>query len=220
EACEPYPLGKDFIVFSDQHEGRNALFLIRRNEDDSLTRELLFSDPTIDCHSPIPIRVQQLAAVRPAQGDRTQDHGYFLLEDVYQGMPNVPRGTVKKLRVVEETSRVSPTPGSGPFNQTFTISAALAWTAKNYLGEVSIEPDGSAYFEAPAGKMLFFQALDAEGRCVRSMRTFIQAAPGTTRGCIGCHENKQEAFQGKGLAIAQTKPPQQIRDESWGSGVL
>ncbi|MHC4116680.1 MAG: HzsA-related protein [Planctomycetota bacterium] len=220
ESCEPYPITKDLILLSDRNGEKNALFLIRRNEDDSLIRELVFSDPTIDCHSPIPVRQQQLAAVRPAQGDRSKDYGFFLLKDVYQGMPDVPRGSIKKLRVVEETSRVSPTPGPGPFNQTFTISAALAWTAKNYLGEVSVEEDGSAYFEAPAGKMLFFQALDAEGRCVRSMRTFIQAAPGITRGCIGCHENKKGTFLVEKTAIAQTKPPQQIKDESWGSGVL
>jgi len=150
EACEPYPITKDLMLFSDRHGKRNALFLIKRNEDDSLTRELLFSDPNIDCHSPIPLK-QQLAAVRPVQGDRSKDYGFFLLQDVYQGMPEVPRGSIKKLRVVEETSRVSPTPGGGPFNQTFTISAALAWTGKNYLGEVSVEEDGSAYFEVPAG---------------------------------------------------------------------
>jgi hypothetical protein len=220
EACEPYPITKDLMLFSDRHGQKNALFLIKRHEDDSLTRELLFSDSSIDCHSPIPLKPQQLAAVRPAQGDRSKDYGFFLLKAVYRGMPNVPRGSVKKLRVVEETSRVSPTPGSGPFNQTFTISAALAWTAKNYLGEVDVEEDGSAYFEVPAGKMIFFQALGAEGRCVRSMRTFIQAAPGITRGCIGCHENKKGTFQVEKTAIAQTKAPQQIRDESWGSGVL
>lgn len=220
EACEPYPITKDLLLCSDRHGEKNALFLIKRNADNSLTRELLLSDPNIDCHSPIPLKPQQLAAVRPAAGDRSKDYGCFMLKDVYQGMPNVPRGSIRKLRVVEETSRVSPTPGPGPFNQTFTISAALAWTAKNYLGVVDIEADGSAYFEVPAGKMIFFQALDTQGRCVRSMRTFIQAAPGITRGCIGCHENKKGTFQVEKMAIAQTKAPQQIKDESWGSGVL
>jgi hypothetical protein len=220
EACEPYPINKDLILFSDLHGKKNALFLIQRNSDDSLTRELLFSDPNIDCHSPIPVRPQQLAAIRPLQVDRSKDYGFFLVQDVYEGMPEVPRGSIKKLRVIEETSRVSPTPGGGPFNQTFTISAALAWTGKNYLGEVSVEEDGSAYFEVPAGKMIFLQALDAEGRCVRSMRTFIQAAPGITRSCIGCHENKKAAFLVDKTAMAQQKEPQRLEDESWGSGAL
>ncbi len=220
EACEPFPINKDLMLFSDLNGKKNALFLVKRNSDDSLTRELLFSDPNIDCHSPILVKHQQLAAVRPVQTDRSKDYGFFLVQDVYEGMPEVPRGSIKKLRVVEETSRVSPTPGGGPFNQTFTISAALSWTAKNYLGEVTVEEDGSAYFEVPAGKMIFLQALDAQGRCVRSMRTFIQAAPGITRSCIGCHENKKGTYLVDNMAMAQEKPPQQIKDESWGTGAL
>ncbi|MDP6524063.1 MAG: hypothetical protein QGH15_07560 [Kiritimatiellia bacterium] len=221
EACEPYPVTKDLILFSDRNGGKNALFLIKRDKDDSLTRELLLSDSNIDCHSPILLKPRPLPKMRPSQVDLSKDYGYFLVQNVYEGMPEVPRGSVKSLRVVEETSRVSKTPGGGPFNQTFTISAALAWTAKNYLGTVPVEKDGSAYFKVPAGKIIFLQALDAEGRCVRSMRTFIQAAPGTTRGCIGCHENKKKAFPAiQKPALAQRKPPQQLRDESWGSGVL
>ena len=224
EACEPYAITKDLILLSDrntQKPGKNALFLMKRNKDDSVTRELLFSDADIDCHSPIPLKSRVLPKLRPSQVDRSKDYGFFMIQDVYEGMPEVPRGSIKKLRVLEETSRVSKTPGGGPFNQTFTISAALCWVAKNYLGEVPVEKDGSAYFEVPAGKMLFLQALDAEGRCVRSMRTFIQAAPGTTRGCIGCHEDKKASFPVlQETALAQRKQPAKLRDESWGSGVL
>ena len=199
-ACEPYPITKDLILFSDQSDGKNALFLVKRNEDDSVTRELLLQDPATDCHSPIPVKQRPLPRLRPSRTDRDKDYGFFSVQDVYEGMPEVPRGSIKKLRVIEETSRVSKTPGGGPFNQTFTISAALAFTCKNYLGEVPVEEDGSAYFQVPAGKMIYLQALDAEGRCVRSMRTFIQAAPGTTRSCIGCHEDKKATFP------AQTEP--------------
>ncbi|MBC8371952.1 MAG: hypothetical protein H8E53_00025, partial [Planctomycetes bacterium] len=163
EACEPYPVTKDLILFSDRSGRRNAIFLIKRNKDDSLTRELLLSDPKIDCHSPIPVKVRPLPKMRPPQVDRSKDYGFFVLQNVYEGMPKVPRGSVKQLRVIEETSRVSKTPGGGPFNQTFTISAALCWTAKNYLGVVPVESDGSAYFQVPAGKIVFLQALDAEG---------------------------------------------------------
>ncbi len=221
EACEPYPITKDLILLSDRHEEKNALFLAKRTPDNSVVRELLLSDPDIDCHSPIPIKRRPLPIKRAMQADRSKDHGFFTVQDVYEGMPEVERGTIKYLRVVEECSRVSKTPGGGPFNQTFTISAALAWTAKNYHGLAPVEEDGSAYFEAPAGKVIFLQALDAEGRCVRSMRTFVQAAPGATRGCVGCHEDKKAAFATPAtLALAQRRPPSKLEDESWGSGVL
>ncbi|MCP4375765.1 MAG: hypothetical protein GY794_06270, partial [bacterium] len=221
EACDPYPITKNIILFSDRKGKRNAIFLIKRNKDNSLTRELLVSDPGIDCHSPIPVKVRPLPKMRPSQVDRSKNYGFFVLQNVYEGMPEVPKGSIRKLRVVEETSRVSKTPGRGPFNQTFTVSAALAWTGKNYLGVVPVETDGSAYFKVPAGKMIFLQALDAEGRCVRSMRTFIQSAPGATRGCVGCHEDKKATFAPpKKPAIAQRKPAEELKDESWGSGPL
>jgi hypothetical protein len=221
EACDPYPVTKDLILFSDRNGKRNAIFLVKRNKDDSLSRELLLSDPAIDCHSPILLKVRPLPKMRPPQVDRSKDYGFFVLQNVYEGMPKVPKGSIKTLRVVEETSRTSKTPGGGPFNQTFTISAALAWTGKNYLGLVPVEKDGSAYFQVPAGKMIFLQALDSEGRCVRSMRTFIQAAPGATRGCVGCHEDKKATFPPlQKLALAQKKPAENPKDESWGSGPL
>jgi len=50
----------------------------------------------------------------------------------------------------------------GPYNQTFLISAALAFSAKNFLGVVPVNPDGSVYFEVPSGRALYLQALDAE----------------------------------------------------------
>ena len=39
------------------------------------------------------------------------------------------------------------------------------------LGTVPVEADGSAYFRAPARKPLYFQAVDAEGRAIQSMRS-------------------------------------------------
>ena len=212
---------KNLILFSDRNGKKNAIFLVKRNKDNSITRELLLSDQQIDCHSPILLKARPLPKMRASQVDRSKDYGFFVLQNVYEGMPKVPKGSIKSLRVVEETSRVSKTPGGGPFNQTFTISAALAWTGKNYLGLVPVEKDGSAYFKVPAGKMIFLQALDAKGRCVRSMRTFIQAAPGATRGCVGCHEDKKATFPPlKTLAMAQRKPAEEPKDESWGSGPL
>jgi hypothetical protein len=100
---------------------------------------------------------------------------------------------VKWLRVLEETSRVSESPGGTWMNQTFSISAALAWSAKIYHGIVPVDPDGSVFFEAPSGRALYFQLLDQDYRLVRGMRTFIQAVPGTTRSCAGCHEYNPKA---------------------------
>jgi hypothetical protein len=58
---------------------------------------------------------------------------------------------------------------------------------------VPVEADGSARFTAPAGKALFFQALDAQGRALQTMRSLTYLQPGERLSCIGCHEARHSA---------------------------
>jgi mono/diheme cytochrome c family protein len=192
----------------------NALMLIDRTGN----KRVICSDPAIDLHDPIPVQPRPLPPIVSDTTNRSKITGNFFVQNVYANMPQVPKGSIKYLRVIEETSRVSESPGGTWMNQTFSISAALAWSPKIFHGIVPVEEDGSVYFEAPSGRALYFQLLDKDYKLVRSMRTFIQAVPGTTRSCIGCHEydsaprSASPAFTGK--------QPKQLTDESWGSGYI
>ncbi len=191
----------------------NAIMLIDRTGK----KTVVLSDPMYDLKRPIPVIPREKPPVLADTTDRTKIEGDFFVHDVYAGMPTVPRGSVKWLRVVEETSRVSESPGGSWMNQTFSISAALAWSPKIYHGIVPVQEDGSVYFTAPSGRALSFQLLDAEYRLVRGMRTFIQAAPGTARSCTGCHlydTAPPSSLQSK----MRGRAPERLRDESWGSG--
>ncbi|MGI6390263.1 MAG: hypothetical protein ACOX7Q_08725 [Kiritimatiellia bacterium] len=53
-----------------------------------------------------------------------------------------------------------------------------------FLGTVPVEADGSAYFEAPANMPLYFQALDAKGRAVQTMRSAVYLQPGEHESCV------------------------------------
>ena len=53
-----------------------------------------------------------------------------------------------------------------------------------------MEEDGSAYFEVPGNTYVYFQALDADGRMVQSMRSGTYLQPGERYGCVGCHESR------------------------------
>ena len=75
-------------------------------------------------------------------------------------------------------------------------------------------------FEVPAGRAVYLQALDADGRLVQSMRTFVQAAPGTTRSCIGCHESKFDAAPSTPVRPPHADAPSKLQPESWGSGYV
>jgi hypothetical protein len=64
---------------------------------------------------------------------------------------------------------------------------------KCVLGTVPVEEDGSAYFHVPSGVIVFFQALDEQGKAIQTMRTATHVQPGQTLSCIGCHEPRQLA---------------------------
>jgi len=220
ESCEPWPVDDDLILFSGRPAGfqRNILEMIDRRG----RRVVLLADPEICLHSPMLVRPRPIPAFIPEMVDRKARTGYFFVQDIYQGLTGVRRGEVKYLRVIEETSRTSPRPADpNPFNQTYLISAVLGWSAKNFLGIVPVEEDGSAYFEVPSGRAVYLQALDGEGRLIQSMRTFVQAAPGVTRSCIGCHEPKAIAPSAQfRFAKAIGQPPRRLKPESWGSGPI
>ncbi len=230
-SCDPWPLNTHVVLYSGTPEETNAPALILSMKkgarvsklnalmliDRSGKKIVVHSDPTIDLHNPIPLVPRPVPRTTLDMTDRTKTTGAFFVNDVYISMPTVKRGTIKWLRVLEETSRVSGTAGGNGFNQTFSISAALAWSAKIFHGIVPVEEDGSVYFEAPSGRALYFQLLDKDYKMVRSMRSFIQAAPGTTRSCSGCHEYAPKAMGMPRLADRKLKP---LKPESWGSGWL
>ena len=219
DSCEPWALNENVILYSGIAAGDtfNSLQLIDRKGN----RVSVLKDAEMDLHNPIPLIPRPVPPVVADSTDRTKITGDFFVNDVYTGMEEIPRGTVKYLRVLEETSRVSASPGGNGYNQTFSISAALAWSSKIYHGIVPVEEDGSVYFTAPSGRSLYFQLLDEDYRLVRGMRTFVQAAPGTTRSCTGCHEYK---YGTTGAALGAPgilgRVPKKLMPESWGSGYM
>ena len=218
DSCEPWPLTEDVVLFSGRPAGntRNVLEIL----DCAGRRVEILADAEIDLHSPMLVKPRPRPPVIPDAIDRQAKTGRFFLNDIYRGMTGVRRGEIKWLRVIEETSRVSASPGSGnPYNQTFLVSSALAFSAKNYLGVVPVDESGAAYFEVPSGKAVYFQALDDEGRLVQSMRSFVQAAPGTTRSCVGCHVETGDAPSAPAAHWLE-RGPDQLRPESWGNGFV
>ena len=139
-----------------------------------------------------------------------------VLQDVYRGLEaQVKRGEVKEICVVEEMRKVVRTDvKSRAFGFQFpVISCGATYAAKKVWGYASVAPDGSACFQVPAERPIYFLALDAEGRAVQRMRTFTHLMPGETQGCIGCHESRSQV-----VAAPQTAPrvPEALRPPEWG----
>jgi hypothetical protein len=70
---------------------------------------------------------------------------------------------------------------------------ATQTNARIVLGEVPVEPDGSAHFIVPAGRPVYFQALDEKRLAITSMRSATYFQPGERATCQGCHERTHQA---------------------------
>ncbi len=216
---DPWPINSDLVLVANNGDDRKhgVIQLLHRDG----RRVVVHSEPDISCYSPMLVKPRRVPTAIAPTTSKTKEPGRFLVRDVYQDLEGVERDTVKHIRVIEETTRVSGIPDGGRWwNQAFLVSWQGAYVVKNILGVIPVHADGSAHFEAPSGRALYFSALDAEGREIQRMRTFVQAAPGVTRSCIGCHESKMTAPRNVRRAVAQNLPPARPQAEPWGSGFI
>ncbi|NLX53686.1 MAG: hypothetical protein GXY58_01080 [Planctomycetaceae bacterium] len=173
--------------------------------------ELLFRERGICSVGPIVLAPRPAPPMIASQsgmdsGMDSEAEGEFVLADVrWSHLPLPADRPIHELRVFQvlpkETTHVANLP---------RIGMANAESARMLLGTVPVESDGSAYFRAPANKPLYFQAVDAQGRAVQSMRSVTYLRPGERRGCVGCHETPGSAPPTHSL-LALERPPSQIQ---------
>lgn len=205
----PFPLsGRDWLV-SFAPDGWEAPKDRKVQADFGLfwmdadgNRELLTRDPDLPCLQPVVLAERSPPAIRPSTVDYRKTTGTCYVRDIYQGqgLAGVPRGTIKRMRVVALDFRPagirsnhSSGPGGGALVSTPVAIGNGAWDVKRVLGETPVHEDGSAYFEVPARTPVYFQALDAKGRAVQTMRSWSTLQPGETASCVGCHDSKNTA---------------------------
>ncbi|MBN8456316.1 MAG: hypothetical protein J0M04_00525 [Verrucomicrobia bacterium] len=185
-------------------------------------RELLATDPDLPCLQPVVLTSRTRPPARPSAVDYRKTTASYYVRDIYQGqgLVGVARGTVKRLRVVALEFRPagirsnhSGGPGGGALISTPVAIGNGTWDVKRVLGETPVHEDGSAYFEVPARTPVYFQALDAKGRAIQTMRTWSTLQPGETGSCVGCHDTKNQApaayLSGSGT-IAMRQPPRKL----------
>lgn len=205
---DPYPLSDKYFLCS-RMTGRGeemGLYLL-----DVFGNEVLLHAEAPGCFDPMPLCPRPRPPVVPGGVDLAQSEGTFFIADVYRGsgMERVPRGTVRRLRVVESPEKRFFT-GPGWDGGTGQQAPGMAWddfNNKRILGTVPVESDGSAYFRVPADRFVYFQLLDERGMMVQSMRSGTIVRPGETTGCVGCHEGRRTAPESVSLAQLQAGRP-------------
>jgi len=167
----------------------------------------------IQVSEPRPIIKTKRQRVIPSRVDLSKATGTLVLNNVYIGrkMGGIRKGEIKKLMVLETL----PKPlnyGSG-YHDFIPISHGGTFTLARIVGTVPVEPDGSAHFELPAIRPLFFIALDEKNQSVKRMHSFLSVMPGEVLSCVGCHEDrvKTPTIAVGRVVSAMKRPPSKLK---------
>ncbi|MDR1817007.1 MAG: hypothetical protein LBR07_02275 [Puniceicoccales bacterium] len=187
-------------------------------------RELLFRDPRHSALDPIPLAPRPRPPVIPsavpdefAAGSSggsasaaAGSTGTVSIVNIYESERPFPAGVkIAAVRVVQ----IHPKPNFHETDPRVGIGAQSL--VRSVLGTAPVEPDGSAHFECPAGVEIYFQALDADGLAVQTMRSGTYLHAGETMSCVGCHENRLNAPPPRaGTPLALRRAPSRLRPET------
>ena len=199
----PFPLSEKYFLVSSQPT-KNSLWGVYLVDifDNML---LLKEEPDYVMFEPVPLRKTATPPAIPDRIDPGKKDALVYLSDVYSGpgLQDVPRGTVKNLRIYE-FHFAYPRMG-GHIN----IGIDGPWDARRILGTVPVEPDGSATFRVPANTPLAVQPLDKDGKALQVMRSWFTAMPGEVLSCVGCHESQNSTPPSR-PTLANNRPPSNI----------
>ncbi|UCD29557.1 MAG: SUMF1/EgtB/PvdO family nonheme iron enzyme [Planctomycetota bacterium] len=183
----PYPLSDKYFIMSCRPDENSAWGIYLVDVFDNML--LLCERSGYALLEPIPIRKTAKPPVIPELVDLEQKEGVVYLQDVYlgPGLGGVPRGTIKKLRVLSYHFAYRGTGGH--------IKTGIdgPWDVMRILGTVPINNDGSASFRVPANTPIAVQPLDDEGKAIQLMRSWFTVMPGESISCVGCHERMNQS---------------------------
>ena len=199
---DPFPLSRSHFLVSHKpigescnHPSAFGLYVLEEGGQVSL----ICKDETYSCWQPMPLRPRRKPPVTALTIDQKladKKLAACVVTDVYHGMENVERGTIKYIRVLEQVPRPWAArrrwKGDTYGQQHAVISDRTHLGLKVQHGVVPVEKDGSAHFVVPAMANIFFQALDENHMSVQTERTYVNYMPGETRSCVGCHETPND----------------------------
>jgi hypothetical protein len=216
----PWPLSEKFFIVSysfDQlvgEPGPNIPNMFGLYFADAFgNKELIYRDPAISSLWARPL-VKRAPPPEPAVSAATagEERGTFFLRNVMESWPALPGTTpITHLRIIQVLLKTTPNADQP------RVGAAFAAPGKQVLGTVPVEADGSALFEVPARTPVLFQALNAQGRAVQTMRSLVYLQPGERQSCTGCHEHRMQTTSQNVSARALLRAPSRIKPAPEGS---
>ncbi|MHB8863066.1 MAG: HzsA-related protein [Pirellulaceae bacterium] len=214
----PWALSDKFFLVSYTHGDRSTdpvgygLYLV----DVFGNKELIYRDAAISCFVPVPLRPRKTPPVLPETIDPTIDYASCVVSDVSFGCEDLAPERIRYLRVAE--------PIGWPYDNQLGGQrygekgpTLINWTPVRILGDIPVEPDGSAHFRVPPDTAVYFQLLDENRMELRRMRSFVSFQPGEQRACTGCHESRGVAPRFTPEPLAAALPPPTPLPPPWGN---
>jgi hypothetical protein len=200
----PLPLGGSYFIAPMKPNSQTPWGLYLVDLFDNMT--LIDEDPANAYLEPVLIQATKRPPVLPSQIVKGKP-GYINLLDIYAGpgLAGVPRGTIKSLRIGSYAYSYR-----GMGGQIDRVGEDGPWDVRRILGTVPVSEDGSAFFEVPPNIPLMIQPLDAQGRAVQLMRSWVMSMPGEVQTCVGCHEPLNRSTPANRID-AHSKPIEKIR---------
>ena len=201
----PYPLCENYHLAGVKAASDALIGLYLVDRFDNITR-IAECEDGLYCEA-IPFVARKRPPIIPDRSKPGAKTCSVHVADIYNGpgLAGIPRGTVKKLRLFSYHYNYHKTGGHSSTGwiagrdgkRTYQDRVESSWDVKRPLGTVDIESDGSCCFEMPANTPVSVQPIDAEGRAVQLMRSWIVGMPGERVSCTGCHEDNRSSVQTK-----------------------
>ncbi len=160
----PAALGEGSVVVARKGPSGWALW---RLDLATKRRSPLFDAPGIDDLQAKVLGPHEEPDGRGSVVDTAEPSGHLYCLNVYTSDRPMPRGSIKKVRVLTGQD-----------------------AAPVKMGELTVEADGSFHLQLPANTKMKLQTLDAAGRVMRTSG-WMWVRNKENRGCIGCHEDPE-----------------------------
>ncbi len=203
----PCPLPKGKLAAAYRDKTKNSPFaLLLMNPETGKHIKKLYADPKYHCIDAHPLVSRPIARGRSSFVAHQQDSGILYCVNAYISedpeIKQLPPGSIKQVRVLEGvTEKVK--------DKTVVV--------RRILGVAPVETDGSFHIRVPARTPVAFQLLDKDGLALASQSSWTWVMPRESRGCIGCHENRELAPPNQlsqaivKPAVVLTPPPEKRR---------
>ena len=197
----PTPLNENFFLVSAKPSPEKPWGVYLVDVFDNMI--LILEEPGFAMFEPIPVQKGIRPPTIPDRIDPKRQDADVFIANIYEGegLRGVPPGSVKSVRVFSYQFAYRHM-GAEPYS----VGLDGPWDPRRILGTAPVHDDGSVVFKVPAYTPFSIQPLDAEGKAIQLMRSWITAMPGEVVSCVGCHEGQDAVVPPRRSRAAESAP--------------